>query len=242
MSSKIWVIARKDIRMYYFKGPVVIFGVLTPLFLFLAFYIGRNLPAAFLIPGLMAMTLFFTSTSVSPVIMPSETQMKTLERLISCPITVRTLIAGDILASFIFGACISAVPVAVGAALGVSVKSPVILAIAVLFSAFCFSSLGLLFSAPPTSLVSNIMMLSTFVKFPVIFVSGIFIPMEQMPGWGVAVASLSPLTYFTDLARFSIQGYAYYPIYVDFIALFVYSALFLHLALKLHERALPKRF
>jgi ABC-2 type transport system permease protein len=242
MGSKIWAIARKDIQMYYFKGPVVIFGVLFPLFLFLAFYIGRNLPAAFLIPGLVAMTIFFTSTSVSPVIMPWETQMRTLERLISCPLTVRTLIVGDILASFIFGACISAVPVAVGVALGVSVKSPVILAIAVLLAAFCFSSLGLLFSAPPTSLVSNIMMLSTFVKFPVIFISGIFIPVDQMPSWGVVVASLSPLTYFTDLARYSIQGYAYYPLYADFAALLIYAALFLLLAVKLHERALPKRF
>ncbi len=242
MGSKVWAIAKKDIQMYYFKGPVVIFGVLFPLFLFLAFYIGRNLPASFLIPGLVAMTIFFTSTSVSPVIMPWETQMRTLERLISCPITVRTLIVGDILASFIFGACISAVPVAVGVAVGVGVKSLVILATAVLLSAFCFSSLGLLFSAPPTSLVSNIMMLSTFVKFPVIFISGIFIPLEQMPSWGVAVASLSPLTYFTDLARYSIQGYAYYPLYVDFAALLGYSALFLLLAVRLHERALPKRF
>ena len=242
MSSKVWAIVKKDIQMYYFKGPVVIFGVLFPLFLFLAFYIGRDLPAAFLIPGLVAMTIFFTSTSVSPVIMPWETQMRTLERLISCPITVRTLIVGDILASFIFGACISAVPVAVGVALGVGVKSPFILLAATLLAAFCFSSLGLLFSAPPTSLVSNIVMLSTFVKFPVIFISGIFIPLEQMPSWSVAVASLSPLTYFTDLARFSIQGYAYYSIYVDFTALFVYSALFLLLAVKLHERALPKRF
>jgi ABC-2 type transport system permease protein len=242
MGSKIWAIAKKDIQMYYFKGPVVIFGVLFPLFLFLAFYIGRNLPAAFLIPGLVAMTIFFTSTSVSPVIMPWETQMRTLERLISCPITVRTLIVGDILASFIFGVCISAVPVATGVALGVGVKSPAILAIAVLLSAFCFSALGLLFSALPTSMVSNIMMLSTFVKFPVIFVSGIFIPLEQMPGWSVAVASLSPLTYFTDLARFSIQGYAYYPLYADFAALLSYSALFLLLAVRLHERALPKRF
>ncbi len=242
MIRKLWAVIWKDIQMYYFKGPVIIFGVLFPLFLFLAFYIGRNLPAAFLIPGLLAMTIFFTSTSVSPVIMPWETQMRTLERLISCPIEVRTLIFGDILASFIFGACISAVPVTVGIALGVGVKSPVILAAAIFISAFCFSSLGLLFSAPPTSLVSNIMMLSAFVKFPVVFISGIFIPMEQMPGWGVAVASLSPLTYFTDLARYSIQGYAYYPIYLDFVVLLFYSALFLILAVKLHERTSAMRF
>ena len=29
-----WAIAKKDIRIYYIKGPVLIFGVFMPLFLF----------------------------------------------------------------------------------------------------------------------------------------------------------------------------------------------------------------
>ena len=45
-------IARKDIRIYYSKGPVVIFGVLFPVFLFLSFTIGRHLTVDFMIPGL----------------------------------------------------------------------------------------------------------------------------------------------------------------------------------------------
>ena len=36
MSGKVWAIIKKDIQLYYFKGPVVIFGVLSPLFLFLS--------------------------------------------------------------------------------------------------------------------------------------------------------------------------------------------------------------
>ncbi|HEC56781.1 MAG TPA: ABC transporter permease [Candidatus Syntrophoarchaeum butanivorans] len=242
MLRKIWAITKKNILMYYLKGPVVIFGVLFPLFLFLAFYIGRSLSAAFLIPGLLAMTIFFTSTSVSPVIMPWETQMKTLERLISCPITVRTMIFGDILASFIFGTIISIVPVVIGMVMGVGVKAPFTLGAAIIIGAFAFSSLGLLFSTIPTDLVSNVMMLSTLVKFPLIFISGIFIPVSELPDWGVAVASLSPLTYFTDIARFSIEGYAFYPLYLDFLLLIASAILFLVLAVKLHERTLVRRF
>ena len=62
-----WAIAKKDIRIYYMKGPVLIFGVFMPVFLFLAFLMGsRQLPLAFLISGLVGMTLFFTATAVSP--------------------------------------------------------------------------------------------------------------------------------------------------------------------------------
>jgi ABC-2 type transport system permease protein len=49
-----WAIAKKDIRIYYFKGPVLIFGIFMPVFLFLAFFMGsRQLPLSFLISGLV---------------------------------------------------------------------------------------------------------------------------------------------------------------------------------------------
>jgi hypothetical protein len=39
-------VAEKDIRIYYLKGPVLIFGIIFPMFLFLAFSVGRSIPAA----------------------------------------------------------------------------------------------------------------------------------------------------------------------------------------------------
>jgi ABC-2 type transport system permease protein len=91
------VIARKDIRIYYSKGPVVIIGLLLPVFLFLSFSIGRNLSLDSLMPGLMGMTVFFTAASMSPIITPFESQGRTLERLMVCPISFKTIVFGDIL-------------------------------------------------------------------------------------------------------------------------------------------------
>jgi hypothetical protein len=101
-------IAEKNIRIYYSKGPVIIFGLLMPLFLFLSFYIGRSTPIEALIPGLLGMTAFFTATSVGPAIIPWEARAKTLERLISSPISLRTILLGDVLSSFVFGILVSA--------------------------------------------------------------------------------------------------------------------------------------
>ena len=97
------VVAKKNILIYYIKGPVVIFGLLIPLFLFLAFMVGNRFASLpFLISGLLAMTLFFTATAVSPVIFPWEAQARTLERLAAAPISIPALVFGDILASFVF--------------------------------------------------------------------------------------------------------------------------------------------
>jgi ABC-2 type transport system permease protein len=85
------------------------------------------------------------------------------------------------------------------------------------------------------------MMLSSMVKFPVVFISGIFIPLNELPGWGQAIAYISPLTYFTDIARSSIQGQGHLPVAIDFLALLAFSVVFLLIAMRLHQRTMPKR-
>ena len=132
-----WAIAKKDIRIYYFKGPVLIFGVFMPVFLFLAFFMGsRQLPLSFLISGLVGMTLFFTATAVSPAIFPWEGQAKTLERLASCPVTIEAIVFGDMIASILFGIGITFVTVIIGLALGLSLLHGILL-LAAIFIAAC---------------------------------------------------------------------------------------------------------
>lgn len=240
-AKRAWTIARKDIRIYYLKGPVVIFGILFPVFLFLSFAVGRNLTFEFLMPGLLGMVLFFTATSISPAVAPWEAQAKTLERLISSPLKVHTIILGDILASFLFGVLISIIPLAIGIILGIEINQPILLVLGIVLASFCFSSLGLIFSAAPTTMPSTVMMLSSMVKFPVVFISGIFIPLEQLPGWGRTVSYISPLTYFSDIARHCIQKQGYLDIKIDFLMLIAFTVLFLLLAMKLHEKTMPKR-
>jgi len=234
-------IAKKDIRIYYFKGPVIIFGILFPLFLFLSFAIGRNLSLEFMLPGLLGMILFFTATAISPAVAPWETQSRTLERLMSYPVTLPTIVLGDVLASFAFGIVISFIPIIIGLAVGINLLYPVALIFGLILAAFCFSSLGLIFSATPASTPSTIMMISSMVKFPVVFISGIFIPLNELPLWGRAIAFISPLTYFTDIARQCIQGESYLPVALDLLALAGFTALFLVLAMSLHQRTMPKR-
>ena len=239
--TRIWAIARKNIRIYYAKGPVVIFGVLLPVFLFLSFIIGRQISVAVMVPGLLGMAIFFTANAISPAVAPWETQARTLERLMSSPVTITTIVLGDILASFIFGVAISLVPLAIGLALGVSIAAPFVLAIAIILAAVCFSSLGLMFSALPTSQPSNVMMLSSVIKFPLVFISGVFIPLSELPSWGRAISYISPLTYFVDISRHLMQGAGQLSILLDFLLLLSFTVLFTLLAVVLHQRTMPKR-
>lgn len=237
-----WAIAKKDIRIYYFKGPVLIFGVFMPVFLFLAFFMGsRQLPLSFLISGLVGMTLFFTATAVSPAIFPWEGQAKTLERLASCPITIEAIVFGDMIASILFGIGITIITVIIGLALGLSLIHGMMLLAAIFLAAVCFSAIGMLLAVPPTNVPSNIMMLSSLIKFPLVFISGIFIPLEQMPPWGLALAVFSPLTYFTDLVRYAFTGTHYFSVLADITALGFFTVVFTIGTMFLHKRTMPQR-
>jgi ABC-2 type transport system permease protein len=234
-------VARKDIRIYYSKGPVVIFGILFPVFLFLSFTIDRDLSAEFVMPGLIGMILFFTATAISPIVVPWEAQARTLERLMSCPVRVETIILGDIVASFVFGLGISLVPIIISLSLGVAVSIPAVFGLALVLAAFCFASLGQVFSIPPTNLPATVNMIASVVKFPVVFISGIFVPLNELPTWAQGIAYVSPLTYFTDIARRSMQGAGHLPAWVDILALLGFAALFLWVALSFHRKTMPRR-
>lgn len=235
-------IVKKNVRIYYSKGPVITFGLLIPFFLFLSFYIGRNITVEALLPGLLGITVFFTASSVGPAIVPWEARSKTLERLVSCPVSIWTIFLGDMLSSFLFGGIVSIFPLIIGLLAGLEIADLLLLGLGITVGAFCFASLGVLLSAyPPTDVPATIMMLSSLIKFPLIFISGIFIPIAELPDWGRIVSLFSPLTYFTDLARNSMQGYSYFPNWIDIAAIITFAIIFFVSAVKIHEHTIQKR-
>jgi len=242
MIRKTWAIAKKNIRIYYLKGPVLIFGILFPTFLFLAFAIGRNVPAESLVPGLIGMALFFIASATTPAILPFETRTRTLERLLVAPLTLSTLIGGDVLSAFMYGLFLSAIPLAISfGLLGASLAQPVALVAAVVLSALCFALMGTLLSSPPTDEPSSIMTLSNLVRLPLIFFSGVFVPVTQMPQWGQWLSRISPLTYTTELLRAGIGQPVHIGAWWCVVALLGFSAAFWLIALSLHRRNMSRR-
>lgn len=236
-----FAIVKKDIKIYYSKGPVVLMGMLWPGFMFISFAFGRGISMTSLMPGLIAVSVFFTCSAISPVVFPWESQARTLERLVSTPVAVWTILFGDMLASALTGITISIVPIVLMVAVGTSIVDPLILIIAILLGAICFSTMALILSFPPVNQPAPIQMLSTLIKFPLMFIIGVFVPLSQLPEWGRIIASISPLTYFTDVARYATGGESHYSIAVNLLAMVAFTVVSWIVAVKLHNRTLPMR-
>ncbi len=230
------VILKKNVLLYYLKPPVLIFGVLFPVFFFLAFKMGRNVPPGAVVPGMVAMALWFTASAIGPLVTPWERRAKTYERLISSPISLRSILAGDVLSGFAFGCAISVIPVILGLFLtNAEIANLPLLIGGILAGALSFSSLGVLLSAPPAASPSNIMLLSNLVRLPLLFVSGIFVPIAQMPTWAGWIAPLSPLSYASALIRASYGSVSYFPVWLCFLMLFVFTAVFFAASCRFHR-------
>jgi len=102
--------------------------------------------------------------------------------------------------------------------------------------AFCFAALGIMFASFPTENPGNIMMLLNFVRLPLIFISGLYIPIESLPDWGQAVAAFSPLTYANDLVRYALEAKTNYGVALDSVALLVFTAFFLFVGSRLNKK------
>lgn len=235
------VTAEKNIKIYYKKAPVVIFGLLFPLFMFTSFYMGRNIDITIFFPGFLAMALFFTSSSVGPLITPWEKQAGTYERLLSFPVSIHTIILGDVLAGAIYGIIItSLVTVAVGLLLSFPIVNVLIIAFALILGTLCFASLGVALASPSVRSPSHIMMFSSLIRFPLIFISGIFIPIQELQGIGRILTYFSPLTYLVDMFHAGLDGTSVFPVIADIFALIIFTSVFLLIASYFHRRNMMK--
>ena len=84
------------------------------------------------------------------------------------------------------------------------------------------------------------MMLSSLIRLPLIFVSGIFIPLSQLGGWERILTSLSPLTYLVDLFHAAMNGDAVYPPWIDALVLLAVILVFIWSAKVIQKRNLVK--
>jgi ABC-2 type transport system permease protein len=232
-----WAIAKKDIRTYYLKPNIIVAGLLFPLFMFLAFAAGRTTVTGSLIPGLVAITILFSASTIEPVSIPIERRVGTFERLISAPVTFPAIVFGESLSGLIYSVGIALLPVVIGLlAFSTPILNPLILFVGMVLCAFCFSTMGTLVASYPTENVGEVMSILNVIRLPLVFISGVFIPLADLPGVARIITFGSPLTYGYDLISYGFHGTGYFPIFLDLAVLVGFCLLFQYTAAWLYRR------
>lgn len=199
-------ISRKDIESYYGKPPLVTWGLLFPAVLLLAVYIKDRAGYLAVAPGIIGMTLLFGNTSMAAIVITFEKRTGTLERLLLAPLSARTIVLGKTLSAAAYGIATSIVlTLGFVAFLDMPLARPGIFAVGLVLGGGIFSFLGIIASVMVRE-VFEAMTLMNFFRFPLLFVSGVFMPVAQMPWWIKPVTYLSPLTPVVELVRIGVHG------------------------------------
>ncbi|MFO8036481.1 MAG: ABC transporter permease [Anaerolineales bacterium] len=235
--AQAWTVAVKDVKVYYLTPPMIMFGLLLPFFLFFSFSIKREIGMEVGLARLLSLTTFFTASSAGPVIIPMERRIGTYDRLLAAPMSLVTLLLGKTLVGAFFASVVSLVPLLVGwLLLGANTANVALLLVSIVLASLAFSAFGLVFASIPTRSVGDIMMPSTLVRWPLMFISGIFVPLNEMAPWARWVSYLSPLTYAQDLFNHAVLSQGFLNLWLDLLLLPLLLIPFLAAAGWLHHR------
>jgi ABC-2 type transport system permease protein len=103
-------------------------------------------------------------------------------------------------------------------------------------TSLAFSALGVLVSAY-AKWVPEAQMLSNFLRFPMVFLSGTFVYLESLPSQLQIVARFLPLTYSVEALRVSMGESAITGMYlIDIAVLALFTLVLMVLAAKILER------
>ena len=236
--AQAWAIVVKDIRVYYLQPPMIMWGLIMPFFIFFSFSVKRSVGIQCGMATLLALTTFFTASSSGPVVVPLERRERTYDRLLSAPMSLWTVILGKMLVGMLFACAASLIPLAIGVLLlKAQLTSVFLTAGAILLSTATFSAFGLLFASLPAQSVGSVMMPSTLMRWPLLFISGVFIPLPDMPPMLRVVSYFSPLTYGQDLLHHALDQTGVLAVWLDAVALVGCLVAFLLVAYYLHLRA-----
>lgn len=178
-----WSILRKDMRTYYLKPPNLSWGIIFPLAWTLMFFIKSESPVDVrtLLPGVMALSILFGTTSMLAVTVTFEKKGRSFERLLLAPIPLELLMVAKTSGAVLFGMANAFVPVVMAAFL--TDLSGIVwwqVLPAVFLVAVSSAFLGL-FVAVSVSEVFEAQTFSNFFRFPMVFLCGLFFPVDKLP-------------------------------------------------------------
>jgi ABC-2 type transport system permease protein len=229
-------IALKDMKAYYFKPPNISWGVLFPFAFVLAFAIRNPVDVRSLIPGLLALTILFSTSSMEATVIVFERRIGSLERLLLAPLRLPALLAGKLLGGVTFGLTVTLVVLLVSLAIfGTAGTNWLMLFLALLLSATAFSGLGAFVSVAVRE-VFEAQTLANFIRFPMMFLGGVFVPVDSLPPGLQVIARLLPLTYSVEALRAAMSGGSWTTAALDLVVLFAFSLGLFYLAVHILAR------
>ena len=156
----------------------------------------------FLAPGLMIMIVMMSVMTGIPEAISKEKEMGTFDGMLSAPISQISVIIGKTAALCTRGFIQCIIILAIAMILfGVTIQGSILLAFfMLLLGIFSFIGIGIMAISMSGDQASSTMIVN-LLMFPMMFLGGVFYPIQQMPWFMQTISQFIPLTYAADAMR-----------------------------------------
>jgi ABC-2 type transport system permease protein len=196
----------------------------------------------FMAPGLMAMTVMMSVMTGLPAAISHEREVGTLDGMMVAPIRRLGIILGKTLAQTVRGLLQGTLILILAIVLfGVNIQGNILLIFALLFlGVFSFVGLGVVITSFAKDQETAMMMMTTLI-FPMLFLSGVFFPIQQMPWYMQTISKALPLTYaITALRKVMVLGADLSAISLEVAVLIGFGTIMTLIALPVFRKAMTR--
>ena len=213
----IYTIWLRNMKRYIRSKSRIVGSIAMPLFLLLFLGFGLNSVVSanslgqdyllFLAPGMIAMSVLFTSIFAGTQIIWDK-QFGFLKETLVAPVTRLEIMLGQTAGGATTAVIQGIILMVLAVLLGLKVAN-----LAGFFIAFAFMVvIGIAFTAFGIAIASRMedmtgfQLIMNFVIFPIFGLSGALFPISSLPGWLSTITLLDPLTYGVEGIRYGLTG------------------------------------
>jgi len=222
----VWI-AENDLRQSFKSVRHIVWSLLFPIFMLFTFSFryGTSGPDVsflnFLIPGVVGMTAMFGAITETMSIVWDKS-LGVFDRILAAPVSSTAIVVGKTIAGAVMGVISALVLLVIGSVLfGVFFVNIGVVILLIVLASFSFTGIGTIISGLASE-PREAMMLSNLLRFPMMFLGGVFFSIDAMPWPLPFVARALPLTYATEALR-AVQTWDTFTILVDALVLLAFT-------------------
>jgi ABC-2 type transport system permease protein len=196
----------------------------------------------FIAPGIMAMTVMMSVMTGLPVAISQEKEIGTMDGMMVAPINRLSIILGKTFAQTARGLLQGGIILTLSVVLfGVAIHGNLLLVFGLLLlGVFSFVGLGVVITSFAKDQETAQMMMTTLM-FPMMFLSGVLFPIQQMPWFMQSISKFLPLTYAADaLRKVMVLGANIPAISTELTVLVVFGAVMTAIAVPVFRRMMTR--
>ena len=196
----------------------------------------------FVAPGIIAMNVMMSGLTALGAALARERESGTLDGILMSPISRASIILGKTVSHTIRNLFQGGITIAIAVLIfGVTIRgNPLLIVFILILGTISFLGLGIIATAIAKEQESAQLILG-LLQFPMMFLSGVLFPIEQMPQILQTVSKVLPLTYAVEaLRKVMILGVGFEAIILPITILVILGVVTMTLGVPLFERAVKK--